>query len=83
MAFMIYCGKNVLGPERLHMAIWHMHITCWIRKATNKHSQYVIRTASGLQRTLHVSSSMLNYSTLSLHFGLRVSECHVNYGDWK
>jgi len=33
--------------------MWHMHITCWITKATNTHSEYVTLTAFLLQQWLH------------------------------
>jgi len=34
--------KNVVRPYRQHMKIWRMHITCWITRATNTHTEYVI-----------------------------------------
>jgi hypothetical protein len=34
--------KNIVEPDRLQMTIWHMHIACWISKATNTHSEYLI-----------------------------------------
>jgi hypothetical protein len=37
--------KNFVEPERLQVAIWRMRIACWIPKATNTHSQYVILIA--------------------------------------
>jgi len=39
-----------------------MHIACWIPKATNTHSQYVILIAPPLQDWLHESSSILSYT---------------------
>jgi hypothetical protein len=35
------------------MTIWRMCIACWIPKATNTHSQYVILIAFALQQPLH------------------------------
>jgi hypothetical protein len=49
----IMWGKNILEPERLQMTTWRMRIACWIRKATNTHSEYVIRLAFPLQQWLH------------------------------
>jgi hypothetical protein len=34
--------KNILEAGRLQMTIWSMRIACWITKATNTHSEYVI-----------------------------------------
>ena len=34
--------KHMVEPGRPQMIIWCMHITCWISKATNVHSEYVI-----------------------------------------
>jgi len=41
------------------MAIWRTLIACWITKATNTHSEYVILIAFSLQQRLHERSSML------------------------
>ena len=35
-------GKNIVQRGRPQMAIWRMRIACWITKATNTHSEYVI-----------------------------------------
>jgi len=51
--------KNIVQRGRPQMTIWRMRVTCWITKATNKHSQYVILIASSLQQCLHESASML------------------------
>jgi hypothetical protein len=37
-------------------------IACWIPKATNSHSEYVILIAFLLQQWLHESSSTLHYT---------------------
>jgi hypothetical protein len=42
--------KNTLEPGRLQMAIWRMRITCWIPKATNTLSEYVIPIEFPLQQ---------------------------------
>jgi hypothetical protein len=34
-------GKNIVERGRPQMAIWDMHIACWIPKATNTHTQIV------------------------------------------
>ena len=37
--------KNIVQPDRPKMTIGSMRIVCWITKATNTHSEYVILTA--------------------------------------
>jgi len=37
--------KNTVQPDRLQVAIWRMSIECWINKAINTHSEYVILIA--------------------------------------
>jgi hypothetical protein len=39
---MRYGGKNIVEPGRPQMTIWHMHFACWVPKATNTYSKYVI-----------------------------------------
>jgi len=34
--------KNSVDPDRLQMTVWLARIACWITKATNTHSEYVI-----------------------------------------
>ena len=49
--------KNIVERGRPQMTIWRMRFACWITKATNTHSAYVILTAS----QLHERASMLRY----------------------
>ena len=44
--------KNVVQPDRPQMTIWRMRIVCWIPKATDTCSQYVILSAFPLQQWL-------------------------------
>jgi len=39
----------------------HMHNTCWIPKATDTHSEYVMLIAFLLQQWLHERVSLLRY----------------------
>ena len=39
--FMRY-GDNIVQPGNPQITIWHMCIVCWLPKATNTHSIYVI-----------------------------------------
>jgi hypothetical protein len=50
--------KNIVELGRPQMTIWQMHIACWIRKATNAHSQYVILIAFPLIKWLHECASI-------------------------
>jgi hypothetical protein len=47
------CGKNIVHPGTPQITIWRLRVACWIPKATNTHSQYVILTAFPLQQWLH------------------------------
>ena len=42
--------KIIVEPSRAQMKIWHMCILCWIPKASNTHSGYVILIAFPQQR---------------------------------
>ena len=66
------------------MKIWRMRIACWIPKATNTLSEYVIHTAFPLQKWLHERSTMLRYTytaclvlTLEGLTGLHAKHCEV------
>jgi hypothetical protein len=43
------------------MTIWYVRIACWIRRATNTQSDYVMLIAFPLQQLLHQLASMLRY----------------------
>jgi hypothetical protein len=45
--------KNMVEPERLQMTLWRMRFSCWISKASNTHSVYVILIAFPLQQFFH------------------------------
>jgi hypothetical protein len=47
------------------MRIRRMLIACWITKATNTHSQYVILIAIPLQQWLQERASMLRYTYIA------------------
>jgi len=48
--------KNTVEPGRQQMTIWRMRILCWITKATDTHSRYVILTAFPLKQLLQERS---------------------------
>ena len=51
--------KNIIELGRPQMTIWRMRIACWIHKATNTHSEYVILIDVPLQKWLHERASLL------------------------
>ena len=55
------------------MAIWRMRVACWVPKATNTHSEYVILIALPLQQRWHERTS-LRY-TYQLCVLLLVTSC--------
>ena len=61
------------------MKIWLMHSACWIPKATNTHSQYVIFVAIQQQQSLHERPSILRHA--SVYISCRVAQClrHVSH----
>jgi len=54
--------KKVVEWSRPQIIIWHTHIACWIPKATDTHSEYVILIAFPLQQWLQGCSSVLRYT---------------------
>jgi len=54
--------KSIEEPGRPQMTIWRMRIVCWIPKATNTLSEYVIIISFPLQQWLHESASLLRYT---------------------
>jgi len=48
------------------MTIWRTSVACWITKATNTHSEYVILIAFPLQQWLHERDLMLRYGKFPL-----------------
>ena len=47
------------------MTVGYMHIACWITKASNTHSEYVILIAFPLQHWLQERTSMLCYTYIA------------------
>jgi hypothetical protein len=54
--------KNIVERGRQQMTIWRMRIACWIPKATNIHSEYVIIISFPRQRLLRERACMLRCS---------------------
>jgi hypothetical protein len=58
-AFYDIIWKNIVEPGRPQKTIWRRPIACWIPKATNTHSKYVILIAFSLQKWLLEQAFML------------------------
>jgi hypothetical protein len=56
--------KNVVDPGRPHTVIWRTRIACWMSKAANAHTGYVIFIAFPLQQWLHERALMLRYTRM-------------------
>ena len=57
--------KNIVEPDRPQLIIWRMRIACWIPKATNTHTKYVILIAFPFQKWLHERASLLRCTYLA------------------
>jgi hypothetical protein len=47
------------------MTVWSMRVACWIPKATNTHSQYVVRIDFPVQQWLKEGAVMLRYTYIA------------------
>jgi len=56
--------KNTAQPDRPQEKRC-MHIACWIPRATNAHSEYVILIFSPLQQWFNDRASMLHYTCIA------------------
>jgi len=48
--------KGIVEADRLQLTVWLMCVACWIPKAKNTHSCYVIPIAFPLQHWLREST---------------------------
>ena len=53
--------KNIVGPDSPQITKWRMRIACWIPKATNTLSEYVIPVGFLLQHWLYECASVVRY----------------------
>jgi len=54
--------KNVVEPDSPKMTIWRMRIACWITKAKNTHSEYLILIILPCQKWLQEHTLMLRFT---------------------
>jgi hypothetical protein len=57
--------KNTVQRERPQMTIWSMRSACWIPKATNTHTGFVILIDFLQGQWLHKRASMLRHSYIA------------------
>jgi hypothetical protein len=57
--------KNIVDPDRPQMTMWRVRISCWMPKATDRHSEYVIVIAFPLQQWLHEHAWILRYTYIA------------------
>jgi hypothetical protein len=67
--------KNTVEPDRPQITIWRMRIACWIIKATDTHSEYVILNPFPPHQWLHERASLLRFTCtacvlLAVHLGI-------------
>ena len=67
--------KNMVQPDRQQVATWRMHIACWVPKATDTLSEYIILIAFPLQQWLRERASVLRTRTFILLFFILQSLC--------
>ena len=58
-------GENMAQRGRPQKTLPRMRIACWIPKATNTHSEYVILIAFPLQQWLNERASVLRYTYIA------------------
>jgi hypothetical protein len=63
--------KNIVEPGKPQKTIKLMRIACWIPKATNKHSEYVILTAFSGQQWLQQRATIYRTLVVLLISGMR------------
>jgi hypothetical protein len=54
--------KNAVEWTKPQTTIWRKRIACWIPRATNTHSEFVILIPFPLQQWLHKRTSTLRYT---------------------
>ena len=66
--------RNIVEPDRPQMTIWYMPIACWLPKATNTLSEYVIVIAFPQQKWLYERAPVLPFTCIA---SLVLSELHL------
>jgi len=69
--------QNIVKQDMPQMKIWCMRTACWIPKATNTPSWYVIVITFLPQQSLCERASILRYSFIACHVYFRVILSHI------
>jgi len=56
----------MVAPDGPQMTIWRMRIACWINKATDTNSEYVIFIDFARRQWSHAGASMLGFAHIAL-----------------
>jgi len=75
----IYC--RVRQATR-NVIVRRMRVVCWVTKAKDTHSEYVILIVLPLQQWLHESPSALRYTYTTLLVLFKFFEWFLNKGRW-
>ena len=74
------CGKNIVEPDRPQMTIWRTRTACWIPKATNTHSQYVLLITFSTATIVARSRLIVAYvRTVPVSFNTNKIHCYRIY----
>ena len=65
--------ENITEPNRPQMTIQRVRVACWITKATDTHSEYLIVIASPLQQWLRERAPVFRYTYIACLVGVNVS----------
>ena len=57
--------NNIVESDRPRVTVWRMRTACWMPKATNAHTEYVILVPFRQQQWLHERSSILRYTHIA------------------
>ena len=63
--------KNTAEQGRSQITIWRMRIVCWIAKAKNTHSEYVVLIALP-QQWMHKDTSILCYTYINCLMSIKI-----------
>jgi len=71
--------KNIVEPGRPQITVWGMHITCWISKYTNTHSEYVTLAACLHERDSRYSyiACLVTVETEFVYWAIRTDSLNV------
>jgi hypothetical protein len=54
-----------MEPDRPQMTMWRIRVACWMPKAIDTPSEYVILMAFNLQQWLHERASLLRFTYIA------------------